>query len=294
MTTQKVAIVTGAASGIGLRLATTLVNKNWRVALLDINQEAGSALATTLGPSTLFIPTDVSSYASQSAAFAQAFSHFGRIDALCANAGIVDRWSLYDLAGTAEGKTVADVPDEPDLAATEVDFKGVVYGVRLAVHFMRFNPEEGVSGGKKIVVTSSIAGAVPHPALPEYSAAKAGVVGLVRAIAPVLREKEGIAVSCVCPGLAATAVLPGFVVEAVGDALLTKVDDVVKAYLAYLEVEGEEKAGEVVEVVGGSVDVVPPPRVSTQLGKEMMVAGMGPIFGALHGGESKVDLSGFF
>lgn len=322
-TPQKVAIVTGAAvsppyhpiptshsltttrqSGIGLALATRLVHKNWRVALLDINQDAGTALAATLGPSTLFIPVDVASYASQSAAFATAFAHFGRLDALCANAGIVDRWSLYDLAPAAA--SVSDVPREPDLAATDVDLKGVVYGVRLAVHFMRFSPpfssspresgegEGGAKGGKKIVVTSSIAGAVPHPALPEYSAAKAGVVGLVRAVAPVLREKEGIAVCAVCPGLAATAVLPGFVTEAVGEPLLTPVAAVVEAYEAFLDEEGEGRAGEVVEVVGGSVDVVPPPRVRTELARRMMVAGMAPIFGALHGGESKVELEGLF
>ncbi|KAK4447995.1 hypothetical protein QBC34DRAFT_485991 [Podospora aff. communis PSN243] len=295
MAPQKVAVVTGAASGIGLALATSLVQKNWLVALLDINTTAGTALATTLGPSTIFIPTDVSSYASQSAAFAEAFTHFGRIDALCANAGIVDRWSLYDLRET-EGRAVTDVPPAPDLAATDIDLKGVIYGIRLAVHFMRFNPPlpDGSTPGNKIVVTSSIAGAVPHPALPEYSAAKAGVVGLVRAIAPVLKVREGIAVSVICPGLAATAVLPGFVVDAVGGELLTPVAEVVKAYEAHLEADGVERAGEVLEVVGGSADAVPQPKVRTGLAREMMVAGMEPIFGALHGGESGVDLEGFF
>jgi len=169
---------------------------------------------------------------------------------------------------------------------------------------MRFSPPllsspegaegEGAKGGKKIVVTSSIAGAVPHPALPEYSAAKSGVVGLVRAIAPVLKEKEGIAVSAVCPGLAATAVLPGFVTDAVGGPLLTPVAEVVKAYEAFLDEEGEGRAGEVVEVVGGSMDVVPLPRVRTELARKMMVAGMAPIFGALHGGGSKADLGDLF
>ncbi|KAK0616361.1 hypothetical protein B0T14DRAFT_497626 [Immersiella caudata] len=231
MATKKVAIVTGAASGIGLALATSLVQKNWLVALLDINTTGGTVLATKLGPSALFIETDVASYASQQSAFTQAFAHFGRIDAVCANAGIVDRWSLYDLRDT-KARTVQDVPPAPDLTATNVDLKGVIYGIRLAVHFMRFNPPlaDGSTPGKKIVVTSSIAGAVPHPALPEYSAAKSGVIGLVRAIAPVLKAREGIAVNALCPGLAATAVLPEFVVDAVGGELLTPVAEVVKAY----------------------------------------------------------------
>ncbi|KAK3329222.1 hypothetical protein B0H66DRAFT_540459 [Apodospora peruviana] len=297
MSEQRVAIVTGAASGIGKALATRLVEKNWRVALLDINEEAGTELASTLGPSTIFLRTDVSSYQSQSLAFSTVFFTFGRIDALCANAGIVDRSSLY-LLSHKPTSTVTDIPPSPDLTATDIDLKGVIYGVYLATHFMRFNPTSSSSTGfqKKIIATSSIAGSVPHPALPEYSAAKAGVVGFVRAVAPVLRQKEKIAFSAVCPGLAATAVLPGFVCDAVGENLLTPVDAVVKAYEMYLEEETDKYAGEVSEVVGTSVDVVPPPKVKTDLARLMMVAGMEPIFGALHsnGEASGVDVKGFF
>lgn len=119
----------------------------------------------------------------------------------------------------------------------------------------------------------------------------------MRAVGPVLRDREGIAISAICPGLAATAILPGFVCDAVGDEYLTPVGEVVDAYLGFLETEGVGRAGEVVEVVGtGSCEVVPPPKVRTELARVMMGRGMEPIFGALHsgGGESKVDLEGFF
>ncbi|KAK1750415.1 hypothetical protein QBC47DRAFT_438744 [Echria macrotheca] len=290
---QRVAIVTGAASGIGRALVTRLVEKDWLVALVDINEEAGDQFATTLGPNATFYKADVSSYESQASVFSAVFAKHGRIDALCANAGIVDRSSLYLLANRSPSTTVDAIPSAPDLSATEVDLKGVIYGIRLATHFMRFNPPApDHSYGKKIVVTASIAGLVPHPALPEYSAAKAGVVGFVRAVAPVLKVKEDIALSAVCPGLAATAVLPGVIVDAVGEALLTPVRDIVKAYEALLDVEGLDAAGEVREVVGERSDVVGPPRVQTDLGRDMYAAAMEPIFTVLHEEESGIDTNG--
>ncbi|KAM7220168.1 NAD(P)-binding protein [Rhypophila decipiens] len=285
MTEQKVAIVTGAASGIGAALATRLVEKGWRVALLDINQEAGSQLASTLGPNTIFLPTDVASYASQCAAFSAIFSRFGRIDALCANAGVVDRCSLY--LQSHRPKSVAELPPPPDLAATDIDFKGVVYGVYLATHFMRFNPSTPQqSGNKKIIVTASVVGTVPYLALPEYSAAKSAVVGFVRATAPVLKQKEGIALSTVCPPFVATPMLPPFLVDAVGDSRLTCVDEVVKAYEVYLDHAGDGYAGEVREVVDGRSEVVPPPEYKTEQARESMAAGVESIFEAFHGGAS--------
>ncbi|KAK4113303.1 NAD(P)-binding protein [Canariomyces notabilis] len=290
MTDQKVAIVTGAASGIGKALAVRLVEKGWLVALLDINEEAGSQLASSLGPNTIFLPTDVASYTSQSTAFSAVFSRFGRIDALCANAGIVDRCSLYLQSHRPE--SVTDIPPAPDLTATDIDFKGVVYGVYLATHFMRFNPPTAY--GKKIVVTASVVGTVPYPALPEYSAAKSAVVGFVRATAPVLRQKEGIALSAVCPHFVATPMLPPFLVDAVGDTRLISVDEVVKAYEVYLDQPGDRYAGEVGEVVGGSSEVVPLPTYGTEQARESMVAGIEPIFEAVHGGPSGVDAQHLF
>lgn len=142
-------------------------------------------------------------------------------------------------------------------------------------------------------MTASIAGLVPHPALPEYSAAKAGVVGYVRAVAPVLREKEGIAISAIGPGLAATAVLPTMVVNAVGEGLLTPVEAIVKVYEAFLDTEGLGAAGEVREVVGEASDLVMAPRVQTQMARDMYVAAMEPIFQALHG-DSGPDVEGLF
>jgi hypothetical protein len=63
------------------------------------------------------------------------------------------------------------IPPKPDLLCTDVDYKGVVYGTQLAIHFMRKNKRPG----GKIVATASVAGVVPHESYPEYDGAKAAV-----------------------------------------------------------------------------------------------------------------------
>ena len=75
------------------------------------------------------------------------------------------------------------IPPKPDLSTTDVDFKGVVYGTQLAIHFMRKN----ATHGGKIVATASAAGIVPHETYPEYDGAKAAVVSFVRATARILK-----------------------------------------------------------------------------------------------------------
>ena len=293
--------------------------------MLDINPPPPET-AKKHGPNATFYQTDVASYASQAEAFAgvckqpfplplpltppflsftltahgslilirDSVATYDRIDAVCLNAGIVDRTSVYRLdSPPITPDTPLQIPSEPDLSATDIDLKGVIYGIRLATHFMRYTPADSNGFGKKIVITASIAGLAPHPALPEYSAAKAGVVAYVRAVAPVLKEKEGIAISALGPGLAATAVLPTVVVDAVGQSLLTSVEAIVRAYEAFLDIKGLGAAGEVREVVGEASDVVVPARVQTHMAREMYVAVMEPIFQALHG-ESGPNAEGLF
>lgn len=146
----KVAVITGAASGIGLALTRDLVSKGWKVAMGDINQQAGSALAAELHPAVLFRQTDVSDWDQLAALFAAAWATWGRIDFHAANAGIDDRESLYG----PTSRDGSDEPAKPDVSTVGVDLVSVIYGVRLAVHYFRKNE---VPGGK-IVVTGSSAG----------------------------------------------------------------------------------------------------------------------------------------
>lgn len=129
---------------------------------------------------------------------------WGRLDVLVANAGGVDAGSLYNFSRRAA--SVEDIPEEPNLSCTDVDFKGVVYGATLATHFMRHNK---VPGGK-IIVTASMMGIHPCPTFPEYCAAKAAVLQWIRAMAPLLLSKESITINAVLPNGVDTPVMPNF------------------------------------------------------------------------------------
>lgn len=166
----------------------------------------------------------MSSYASQTEGFKAVWAKWGRIDAYLGNAGIVERSSIYIFKHRAA--SVDDVPAEPNLLCTDVDWKGVLYGTQLSVHFMRHN----ATPGGKIVLTASNAGIHPHESYPEYSGVKAGVIGFVRATAQILHDKENIDLNCVCPGIVATKIIPPEMVAAVQEAALTPIDTIVRAY----------------------------------------------------------------
>lgn len=142
--------------------------------------------------------------------FKAVYNTWGHIDALCANAGIVDKSSIYIL--NWRGKDVNDIPPEPDLSCTDIDYKGVVYGTQLAIHFMRQNKPQP---GGKIVVTGSIGGVFPHRSYPEYCGAKSAVITFIRGVAPLLKQKDNIFINTVLPGIVATPIVPPEMIEAV-------------------------------------------------------------------------------
>lgn len=173
--------------------------------MADIQENA--SLSTALGSKARFYNTDVASYDSQAQLFSHVFKDFGQIDALCANAGITDRSSIYILNHRGSD----EIPPAPDMSCTDVDYKGVVYGTQLAIHFMRKNP---VPGGA-IVATASIAAVHPHPTFPEYNGAKAGVLNFVRGAAEVLKLKGDIRINAVLPGIVSTNIIPQAMIDAV-------------------------------------------------------------------------------
>ena len=190
---------------MGKAISRELIKQGWAVAMADINENP--ALLQELGPKAEYYNCNVADYMSQTKTFEQVFQKHGRLDALCANAGIVDRGSLFIL----DKRGSDEIPSAPDLSCTDVDYKGVVYGTQLAIHFMRKNKNPGGA----IAVTGSIASIHPHPAYPEYNGAKAAVLNFVRSVAPILKLKENIRVNCVMPGIVATEVLPPEMVAAV-------------------------------------------------------------------------------
>ena len=121
-----VAIVTGGASGIGLAITKLFASQGSRVAILDLNQEAGlqvaAETASAFPQATVhFERCDVSSWADQKAAFASVYDKFGRIDVVMANAGISEQ------GATSLAALGRDTLEEPSLRTLNVNFVGIVY-----------------------------------------------------------------------------------------------------------------------------------------------------------------------
>ena len=180
----KIALVTGAASGIGRAIAVKLSDMGAATVVLDINAEGGSAAARTIaerGGQAHFEKCDVRSSRDCKTAVEKSVALFGRIDILCNNAGVIVRKSVVDLQ-----------EDEWDLAL-DVTLKGIFLLSREVIPHMEKN------GGGAIINTGSGWSLKGGPQAASYCAAKAGVVNLTRAMA-IDHGKANVRVNCVCPG----------------------------------------------------------------------------------------------
>ena len=191
------ALVTGGAGGIGRAVTQRLITAGASVVIADIDTN-GPAVAAQLGAG--YIRTDVSRPAELSAAVAAAEAQ-GPLRFAHLNAGISSIVSLDD------------VDEALYRRALGVNLGGVFWGIRAALPALRR------AGGGAIVATSSLAGLVPQPADVIYSATKAAVIALVRALGPPLRA-DGVRLNCICPGFADTPMVPTALRDA-GFPLLT-------------------------------------------------------------------------
>ncbi len=190
---DRIAIVTGAASGIGRATAIALASEGARgVVLADLaDMDETAAAVSKAGAEPLPVSTDVSDLASLQSLFARTDEVFGRLDVLHNNAGL------------GEGADVwPDVPPARCAAIVGVNLTGVVLGTQLALEPMKR------SGGGVVVNTSSGAAHVPLPPQAVYAATKAGVVHFTKSCAP-LAESHAVRVNCVCPGLVDTPMVYG-------------------------------------------------------------------------------------
>ncbi|KAL2817670.1 hypothetical protein BDW59DRAFT_175395 [Aspergillus cavernicola] len=222
---QKVAIVTGAGSksGMGKELAEHLISKDWLVACCDINPRTGQIVTSSLGKNATFFHLDVCDYDSQAKVFSQVWQKWHRLDALLAHAGHGDRSSIYILDRRGE----PEVPPKPALQSLKACYEGCLYGVQLAIHFMRINQvPRGGGGGWGIVATSSIASVHPHQTFPEYCGAKAAINQFVRTAAPILRLKDNITLNAILPGIVPTGAVPQASLDVTNPEHLTPIETV--------------------------------------------------------------------
>jgi NAD(P)-dependent dehydrogenase (short-subunit alcohol dehydrogenase family) len=180
----RVAIVTGAASGIGRAIAHQLAEMGASVAVLDKDAEGAAATAASIqstGGTALVVPCDVRSRASCRQATEQTIVAFRKIDILCNNAGVIVR------------KDALSLSEEEWDAVLDVTLKGVyLLSHQVLPHMIR-------NGGGCIVNTGSGWSLKGGPKAVAYCAAKAGVLNLTRAMA-IDHGKDNIRVNCVCPG----------------------------------------------------------------------------------------------
>jgi 3alpha(or 20beta)-hydroxysteroid dehydrogenase len=187
----KVAIITGAAQGMGAEHARRFVREGAKTVFTDINEAAGAALQDELGDSALFVKHDVSSEADWVAVVAQAEARFGPVNALVNNAGIL-----------GPGNKAADLSEDAFLQVCAINQTAVFLGIKHAI------PSMIRAGGGSIVNVSSISGIVAIYGTPNvaYAASKFAVRGITKQVAIEYGE-HSIRANSVHPGYIRTPMM---------------------------------------------------------------------------------------
>lgn len=193
MEARKHVIITGGAKGIGESCVRIFLRDEYNVTFLDTDKPAGAALAQELGSQANFIPCDVSNSSAVEEAINQAINHFGDVDVLVNNAGIV----IY---GTVT-ETTEEIWDK-------------VMNVNLKSHFLcarRTIPSMQKKGKGVVVNVSSVQAFITQANVAAYTTSKAALLGLTRSIAvdygPAIRSVA------ICPGTIDTPMLQSAVLE---------------------------------------------------------------------------------
>jgi 3-oxoacyl-[acyl-carrier protein] reductase len=239
---DKVAIITGAANGIGLAAAKTFAREGAKVAMADFDEETGLKRASELsgeGYDIAFFQVNVADRASVDSMVQNVIGHFGKIDILINNAGITRDGMLHKLTAEDFQKVV------------NVNLTGVFHCAQAVV------PAMVQQGSGRIINTSSVSGIYGNVGQTNYAATKAGVVGMTKTWAKELGRK-GINVNAVAPGFietGMTAAVPDKVIEQMKMLVplgrLGLPEDIANAYLFLASDESKYVNGTTLHVDGG-------------------------------------------
>ena len=186
----RVAIVTGAGSGIGRATAELFAAEGARVACADVNGKAAQETAANIGAAAIGCRTDVSVPGDVEQMVADTVAKFGTVDVLYANAGVGGSGNAIDMSFEEWNRMIG------------INLTGVWLSCKYAL------PHMVKQGRGSLILQSSVRGLVGIPALPHYSAAKAGVIGLARQIA-VEYGPKGVRCNAICPGTIMTPLVEG-------------------------------------------------------------------------------------
>jgi NAD(P)-dependent dehydrogenase (short-subunit alcohol dehydrogenase family) len=188
----KVAIVTGAGTGIGREIALLYAEEGAKVVVGELRPEEGGATVDAIngaGGEAIFVATDVAKSADVQELIKAAESHFGALHVMTANAGIL---------GRGHDKSIVEISEDEIDQIMSVNFMGVVRSFKYAI------PAILKSGGGAMTATASLSGHRGYAKLPAYCASKGAVLALVRAVA--LDVLPDIRVNAVSPGTVATEI----------------------------------------------------------------------------------------
>lgn len=239
---EQVALITGAGRGIGRSIAERLAQRGSHVALADINADLASDAASALrefGVRTLGIKLDVSKSEEVIKAFEQIRKEFNRIDILINNAGIT------------KDSLLVRMKEEDWDAVLDINLKGVFLCSKEAIKDMS-KQRYG-----RVISISSVVAFIGNPGQINYSASKAGIIGLTKTLAKEYASR-GITVNAVAPGFIQTAmtdVLPENVKEEMRKMIPLRrfgsVEDVINAVIFLASPDSGYITGQVIHVNGG-------------------------------------------
>lgn len=235
---KRVAIITGASKGIGKAIAQRMIKENYTTVLVDVDKENGELLANSLGESAKFILCDISDKKDVDSLFESITKEYGGVDVVVNNAGII------------RDNVIWKMPEEDFDKVVDINLKGTWLMCKVAGTLMR----EQKRG--RIVNIASRAW-LGNRGQSNYSASKAGVVGLTRVLALEL-GKYGVLVNAIAPGLIDTPLtqkLPENVQEKLIEAQPTKSmgqpEDIANAVAFLCDSNTQFITGQTIYVDGG-------------------------------------------
>ncbi|MDR7033081.1 SDR family oxidoreductase [Mesorhizobium sp. BE184] len=189
---DKVAVITGAASGFGEGMARRFAEEGARVVIADLNGKAAERVAGDIGKAAIWTQTDVSQRAEFDEMIAATLDAFGRVDIMVNNAGYTHR-----------NGDLLEVDEATFDLVTAVNMKAIYHSTLCVVPLME------KQGGGVILTTASTAGLRPRPGLTWYNASKGWAITATKSMAVELAPKK-IRVNCLCPVAGETAMLEKF------------------------------------------------------------------------------------